>query len=60
MYDFTNNKISDKDFKKIQEKYKEWNLETKEEAYYFKYYIKYGYLKAEFNQKRTTVNKTRL
>ena len=58
LYDFTNNKISDKDFKKIQEKYKEWNLETKEEAYYFKYYIKYGYLKAEFNQKRTTVNKT--
>jgi asparagine synthase (glutamine-hydrolysing) len=56
-YDIVSKEVSDEEFEKFKSQYKEWNLETKEEVYYFKSYIKFGYLKAEFNQKRTTVNK---
>lgn len=56
-YGIVSKEISDEEFEKIKSEYKEWNLETKEEAYYFKNYVKFGYLKAKFNQNRTTVNK---
>jgi asparagine synthase (glutamine-hydrolysing) len=56
-YDMLSKEISDEEFEKVKSEYKEWNLETKEEVYYFKSYVKFGYLKAEFNQNRTTVNK---
>lgn len=57
-YDIVSEKISDKEFEAIKEKYAEWNLETKEEVFYFKHYLEFGYEKAVFNQQRTTVNKT--
>ena len=57
-YDFVTKNVSDAEFKEYKHKYSEWNLETKEEIYYFKHYLEFGYDKALFNQKRTAVNKT--
>lgn len=51
------NEVSDKEFEQIKSDFVGWNLETKEEVYYFKLYKKFGYLKARFNQQRTSVNK---
>lgn len=56
-YDIVAHNISDMEFEEYKQKYSTWNLETKEEVYYFKYYVQFGYDKALFNQKRTTVNK---
>lgn len=57
-YDIISEKISDEEFNELKTNYAKWNLETKEEAYYFKHYLKFGYEKATFNSQRTTVNKT--
>ncbi|MEO8637484.1 MAG: asparagine synthase (glutamine-hydrolyzing) [Candidatus Taylorbacteria bacterium] len=56
-YDIVSKEISDRELEELKVKYTDWNLETKEEAYYFKQYLKFGYDKAIFNQLRTTVNK---
>lgn len=56
-YDFVNPKITDKELDDYIQEYPQWNLETKEDVYYFKFYKDFGYLKAEFNQNRTTANK---
>lgn len=56
-YDIVADRVSDTEFDEYKQKYSSWNLETKEEVYYFKYYLQFGYDKALFNQKRTTVNK---
>lgn len=57
-YDIVSQNISDKELKEFQQKYKNWDLETKEDVFYFKFYLEFGYLKATFNQQRATVNKT--
>lgn len=57
-YDIVSNKISDEELNKFKETYSEWKLKTKEEIYYFKYFVQYGYTRALFNQQRTAVNKT--
>ena len=57
-YDLIEKKVSDKEVQLIQQKYSSWNLETKEEIYYFKLFRSYKYEKAHFNQERTVVNKT--
>jgi len=51
-------KVSDQEFKQVKAQYAGWNLQTKEEVYYFNLYRSFGYLKAKFNQNRTSVNKT--
>lgn len=56
-YDATSKVVSDEELDQFKKKYKDWNLANKEEVYYFKYYLTFGYKKAKFNQKRTTVNK---
>ena len=56
-YDIVSAQITDEELSDYKMKYPKWNLETKEEVYYFKFYKDYGYLKAEFNQQRTAVNK---
>lgn len=56
LYDITNSKISETEFRELKDRYSDWNLETREEGYYFKNYLEFGYDKAVFNQKRTTVN----
>jgi len=57
-YDIASQKISDKELSEFKQKYSDWNLETKEEVFYFKFYLEFGYLKASFNQQRAMVNKT--
>ncbi|HLD21645.1 MAG TPA: asparagine synthase C-terminal domain-containing protein, partial [Patescibacteria group bacterium] len=57
-YDIVTKQITDEEFAHSTKKCPQWNLQTKEELYYFREYVKYGYTKATFNQKRTTVNKT--
>lgn len=57
-YEIASSKVSDQELAEYKAKYPNWNLETKEEVYYFKFYKNFGYLKAEFNQQRTAVNKT--
>ncbi|PJC24206.1 asparagine synthase (glutamine-hydrolyzing) [Candidatus Uhrbacteria bacterium CG_4_9_14_0_2_um_filter_41_50] len=57
-YDIVSKEISDQEFEKYKKDYTDWNLETKEEVYYFKHYLNFGYEKAVFNKQRTTVNKT--
>ena len=49
---------NDDELESLQKEYPEWALETKEEVYYFKYFLENQYHKAEFNKRRTTVNKT--
>jgi len=56
-YDIVSSKVSSGELAEYKTKYASWNLETKEEVYYFKFYKDFGYLKAEFNQQRTAVNK---
>lgn len=56
-YDIVSQKISDKELSDFKQKYSDWNLETKEEIFYFKFYLEFGYLKATFNQQRAMVNK---
>lgn len=56
-YDLVSKEVSDEEFEKYKTDHSDWNLETKEEVYYFKYYLEFGYDKAKFNQKRTMVNK---
>ena len=50
--------ISDDELLEYINKYPDWNLGTKEEVYYFKFFMKFGYTKAKFDQKRTIVNKS--
>lgn len=50
--------ISDEEFITFKQRYNEWNLETKEEVYYFKFFLEFGYQKAIFNKQRVIVNKT--
>lgn len=50
-------KVSKQEFEKTRAKYASWNLGTQEEVYYFNLFKSFGYLKAKFNQKRTSVNK---
>lgn len=57
-YDFVAKEVSDSELEEYKTKYKDWNLETKEEVYYFKYFLQFGYGKARFNQERTMVSKT--
>lgn len=57
-YDLIKNKITNEELLLFKKKFKEWNLETKEDVYYFKYYLEFNYEKAKFNQKRTVNNKT--
>lgn len=57
-YDSVTKQITDEEFAHWMKKYPQWNLQTKEELYYFREYVQYGYTKATFNQKRTTVNTT--
>ncbi|MCL5411058.1 MAG: asparagine synthase-related protein [Patescibacteria group bacterium] len=56
-YDIASSKVSDEELSECKLKYPQWNLETKEEVYYFNFYKDFGYLKAAFNQRRTAVNK---
>ncbi len=57
-YDFVAKEVSVTELEEYKTKYGDWNLETKEEVYYFKYFLQFGYDKALFNQERTLVNKT--
>jgi len=57
-YDLAAKKISDASFKEMKAQYKEWNLETKEDAYYFSLFKSHGYNRALFNTVRTSVNKS--
>ncbi len=58
-YNLACSQITDTEFVEYKKKYSSWNLRTKEEVYYFKYFLKYAYSKAVFNKKRTMVNKTK-
>jgi len=49
-------RVSDEEFMITVQELPKWNLQTKEEVYYFKLYKDFGYLKAKFNQSRTSVN----
>ncbi len=49
-------KVSDEEFAALRAQNAEWNLRTKEEAFYFKIFKRYGYCKAEFNKKRVAAN----
>jgi asparagine synthase (glutamine-hydrolysing) len=51
-----NKLVSDKALKELQIKFSDWNIETKEEAYYFKIFHNLGYSKAKFMKKRITSN----
>jgi len=57
-YDIVSSEVSDEELVQYKDQFPDWNLETKEEVYYFKLYKEFGYLKAEFNKSRTSVNKT--
>ncbi len=48
--------VSDEKFFQTQNKFKEWNLRTKEEVYYFQIFHGYGYSKARFMQNRVVSN----
>lgn len=56
-YEIIDKLLSDKEVNTYKEKYSEWKLENKEDVYYFKHFLSFGYPKALFNQKRTIVNK---
>lgn len=49
--------VSDEEFSLYLRDYEDWNLETKEEIFYFKLFKSFGYNKAVFNKVRTVVNK---
>ncbi|MDP3742233.1 MAG: asparagine synthase (glutamine-hydrolyzing) [Candidatus Micrarchaeota archaeon] len=55
-YDIIMNAINDAEFKKLKNDYPDWPIADKEVAYYFKYYARYLFTKAKFNQQRPTVN----
>lgn len=55
-YDIVKNRISDKEFEELKNKYPGWDITNKEVAYYFKFYAKYLFTKAKFNQNRPSVN----
>ena len=57
--DFIKNRMNDREFQKIKEEFDKWNLKTKEEAYYFKIFRKFGFDKGKFAQKRPCVNRTK-
>jgi asparagine synthase (glutamine-hydrolysing) len=56
-YDIVSKNISDEELENFQRDFKDWNLQTKEEIYYFKFFLKFKYDKADFNKIRTTTNK---
>jgi len=49
-------KVSDEEFAALRAQYADWNLRSKEEAFYFKRFKRYGYCKAEFAKKRVAAN----
>lgn len=51
-------KISDAEFDAAQKQFAEWNLRTKEEAFYFKIFKRFAFDKADFNKKRVAANRT--
>lgn len=49
--------IDDDTFYALKDKYKEWNLRTKEEAFYFNYFVQHRYEKAKFTRNRVVANR---
>jgi len=54
---FIDQKLSDKDFARLKKENPEWNIKTKEEAYYFSIFRRLGYCKGGFAKRRPTVNR---
>ncbi|TAL53072.1 MAG: hypothetical protein EPN86_04740, partial [Nanoarchaeota archaeon] len=50
--------ISDEEFEKMLREYPDWNIRTREEAFYFRIFEGLGYCKARFNMKRVIANRT--
>jgi asparagine synthase (glutamine-hydrolysing) len=50
-------KISDGQLAAIQDEFHEWNIHTKEEAFYFGIFRRLGYCKARFNADRAIANR---
>lgn len=46
------NMVGEEEFEEIKKEFAEWNIRTREEAFYFKIFRKFGYDKALFNRKR--------
>lgn len=57
--EFIESRMSDEEFEKTKNKFGEWNIKTKEEAYYFRIFKKFGFDKGKFAQKRPRVNRIR-
>lgn len=55
-YQLIKEKITDKEFEKLNEDYPEWNIHNKEVAFYFKIFKKLLFTKAKFNQVRPISN----
>jgi len=54
---FIDQRLSEKDFARIKKENPEWDIKTKEEAYYFSIFRRLGYCKGGFAKRRPTVNK---
>ena len=50
-------RMGNEEFERIKKQNQGWVINTKEEAYYFKFFKRYRYTKADFNKERTRVNK---
>jgi asparagine synthase (glutamine-hydrolysing) len=55
--DFIKKRMTDEEFIRITVEFSEWNIKTKEEAYYFKIFRKIGFDKGKFAKKRPRVNR---
>ncbi|MFH0817558.1 MAG: asparagine synthase-related protein [Candidatus Micrarchaeota archaeon] len=51
-------RVSNEEFERIKRDCPEWNIATKEEAFYFGIFRKFGFDKAEFNKKRVVANRS--
>lgn len=59
MFDeFIDHRMDDNEFQQIKNRFREWDIRSKEEAYYFRIFKEFGFDKGRFAKKRVRVNLT--
>jgi hypothetical protein len=57
--EFIDQRMSKEEFLEIKNKFPEWNIQTREDAYYFRIFRRFGYCKGKFAQQRVRCNQQR-
>jgi asparagine synthase (glutamine-hydrolysing) len=57
--EFIDKGMSEEEFLEIKNKFAQWNIQTKEEAYYFRIFRRFGYCKGKFAKVRVRCNQQR-